>query len=194
MSLGRTASLALLAAAATNARAVIVWYEVPNGDLSNLPNAPTRITLGEGTSTIIAAVGGPDLQDWFAITIPVGYQLSSMTLGDYDSLNQLAFVGFQAGPLFVGDYLSADSYLGYTHFGHDLVGQDLLAVMADPLVAEGAQGYTPPLGSGRYTFLVQQFDEDTLYQFDFEVTPVPAPATLGVGMGAAWAAGRHRRR
>jgi hypothetical protein len=187
--------LAILAAAALScapaARADIVWYEVTNGDLSNDPTHPTPITLHEGTDTIIGAVNGmTDYQDWMALTIPAGLQLSAMICADYDSQDHVAFTGVQAGPSFDGDPSDPASYLGYTHFGTDTLGEDLFPLMDN---AQGAQGFTPPLPSGVYTFLAQQLGDDCLYQFDFEVTAVPAPAGLFVaGLGAVLIAGRRR--
>ncbi len=183
-----------LALAAPAAHATIVWYEVPNGDLSNSPTGPTRITLAEGNNTIIASVGGMDPQDWMALTVPAGLQISAMLLTDYDSINPVSFVGFQGGPSFVGDYLIPQSYLGYMHFSANEVGQDLLPIMADPAIAVDAQGFTSPLSSGVYTFFVQQFDEDTLYRFEFEVTAVPAPGAVGVGAAGVGMVARRRRR
>jgi hypothetical protein len=191
--------LAILAAAALvfapGARADVVWYEVTNGDLSNDPAHPTPITLHVGTSSVIAAVNGTsDYQDWMAITIPAGFQLSAMICADYDSQDPVAFTGVQAGPSFEGDPFDATSYLGYTHFGVDTLGADLLPIMGDPVHAPGSQGFTPPLPSGVYTFLAQQLGEDCLYQFDFEVTPVPAPAGLWVVGLSAIALSRRTRR
>ena len=52
--------------------------------------------------------------------------------------------------------------------------------MADPTLAVGATGFTPPLDSGTYTFLVQQTGSaNTSYRFDYFVTAVPEPAALG---------------
>ena len=90
---------------------------------------------------------------------------------------------------------NATSYLGYTHFGVDTLGADLLPIMGDPVHAPGSQGFTAPLASGVYTFLAQQLGEDSLYQFDFEVTPVPAPSGLLVaGLSALAISCRRCRR
>jgi len=126
--------------------------------------------------------------------VPSGYELTAMVLGDYDSLNPVAFVGFQRGPRFVGDYLIPQSYLGYTHMSFSQFEQDLLPIMADPTVAVDAQGFTIPLASDTYTFFMQQFDEDTLYRFEFEVAPVPGPGVGALGVVGVGAAGMRRRR
>jgi MYXO-CTERM domain-containing protein len=194
MRLQRAFAALVLVLLAGVARADVVWYEVVNGDLSNDPSAPTPITLALGTNTVIAAVNADsDPQDWMAITIPAGYQLSAMVLGDYDSLDHVAFTGFQAGPTFVGDPVYPPSYMGYTHFGTDVIGEDLLALMSDPANDPGAQGFTPPLASGVYTFFVQQLGQDSLYQFDFEVTAVPGPGGLALAGVVGLGVGRRRR-
>jgi len=174
------------------ARADTVWYEVINGDLSNDPLHPTALILHEGTNSVIGAVNAAnDPQDWMAVTIPAGYELSALILADYDSLDLVAFVGVAAGPAFTGDTLDTASYLGYSHYGADLLGADLLPLMG---AASGAQGFTPPLASGVYTFLSQQLGEDSLYRFDFEVTAVPGPGVMALGLLAAGAARSRRRR
>jgi MYXO-CTERM domain-containing protein len=174
------------------ARADVIWYEVTSGDLSNDPLNPTPLVLHEGVNTVIGAVnGGTDPRDWMAVTIPAGYELSQLFLADYDSLDFVAFVGVAAGPAFHGDTLDPASYLGYSHYGFATLGEDLLPLMG---TAQGAQGFTPPLSSGVYTFLSQQLGEDSLYQFDFVVEAVPAPGCAALGMGGALVyAGRRRR-
>ena len=104
-----------------------------------------------------------------------------------------AFTGIQAGPFFVGAPDEPESYLGYSHFGRDTLGMDLLPLMGDTTHAPGSQGFVPPLPSGVYTLLAQQLGEDCLYQFDFEVTAVPGPGSLIVA-GAAVGVGVSARR
>src|SRR6185369_13107076 len=88
------------------------------------------------------------------------------------------------------------SYLGYSHVGTEvtvgspppinLVGADLLPILGDRTLAVGAQGFTPPLPSGDYTFLIQQMGTGTAYQFDFVISPTnviqstPTSTTLTV--------------
>jgi hypothetical protein len=170
-----------------------IWYEVTNGDLSNDPLHPTPLVLHEGVNTVIGAVNGAsDPQDWMAITIPAGLQLAQLILADYDSLDFVAFAGVAAGPAFTGDPLDTASYLGYSHYGFDTLGEDLLPRMG---AASGAQGFTPPLGAGVYTFLSQQLGEDSLYQFDFVVEAVPGPGAVGLFAAAGiMTLGRRGRR
>jgi hypothetical protein len=179
--------LSLLPAAT---RATVVWNESSNGDLSNNQAVPTALMLSAGTNSIIGTVGAPDTADWVALTIPAGLQLSQDVLAAYTSSDAQGFSGFQAGSSFVGNAETTPSaYLGYAHYGTgatnggaptNLIGHDLLALMATPSVAAGAQGFTDPLAAGTYTFLIQQLGAATSYQFDFDLTAAPEPTCLGL--------------
>lgn len=185
--------------------AVVVWDEGIDGDLSSDQGDPTPLLLIAGTNSVLGTVGGGPAQDWVSITVDPGFELVSMTLALYQSNDGQGFTGFQAGTIFLGSPFDPASYAGYTHFGTaaqngplpptNLVGADLLPLMADPTLSAGATGFTPPLPGGTYAFLFQQLGSTTRYQFDFEVAEVPAPGALGLlGIGAALAARRTRRR
>ena len=93
------------------------------------------------------------------------------------------FTGVQSGTAFVGSPATAAPYLGYAHFGTaadngslptaNLVGVDILPIMGNTTSAPGSQGFTPPLGSGSYIFLIQQLGGTTSYEFDYAVTAIP---------------------
>jgi hypothetical protein len=54
----------------------------------------------------------------------------------------------------------------------------LLPLMANPNFDPGAIGFTPPLGAGTYTFLIQQGNPvTTSYQFDMTLRAVPEPGS-----------------
>jgi len=62
-------------------------------------------------------------------------------------------------------------------------------------VAAGAQGFTPPLASGSYAFLIRQAAASTSYQFNFNVTPVPEPGSMClIGLSGAAVLGRFVRK
>jgi hypothetical protein len=169
-----------------------LWDEGVGGDLSNVASAPIAVTASLGVNSIIGVVGGADTRDFIVITIPNGLQLSSFTLAGYDSTDSQGFTGVQKGATFVGNLFSAGSYLGYAHFGKaatngalpptDLTGKDLLPLMGDTSLSTGSHGFTPPLGSGTYTFLIQQLGATTKYQFDVGVTAVPEPQSVCLGL------------
>jgi hypothetical protein len=177
-----------IALCASWTRAAVVWNESSNGDLSNNQAAPTPITLSSGINSVIGTTVAGD-QDWLALTIPAGFQLSSDVLESYVSTDSQGFTGVQAGSSFVGNPETTPSaYLGYAHYGTaasngalgttDLVGVNLLPIMGNTADATGSQGFTPPLPAGVYTFLIQQTGATTNYQFDFGVTAVPEPGSL----------------
>jgi hypothetical protein len=186
--------------------ATVVWNESVNGDLSNNQAVPTAITLSPGVNSVIGTVTGlVDPQDWIALTIPAGFQLSSDVLESYASTDLQGFTGVQAGSSFVGSPFFASSYLGYCHVGTgatngglpatDLVGLDLLPLMGDNVnISPGSAGFTPPLPSGTYTFLIQQTGAATAYQFDYGMTAVPEPTSIGLLVGGAMLALRRRTR
>jgi hypothetical protein len=178
--------------AATQLHASVLWNESVNGPLSASGSSPTALSLSDGTNAILGTVGGSAQQDWVALTVPTGYQLSSLVLASYSSTDVQGFFGVQIGSSFTGSVNSASSYLGYTHFGTgaangslgptNLVGADLLPIMGNNLVdSPGSHGFTPPLSAGTYTFLIQQLGANTAYEFDFgvSVVPEPSPAALG---------------
>ena len=193
----------------------IVYDEAgPGGDLSNDKAAPTALTLMPGLNSVSGTVagfpqfGGTDPQDWVSFTIPTGFVMTSYVNSKYRSADDQGFTGFQSGSSFSGDEFVAGSYAGYAHFGtaaqnpdgnptsSSTVGVNLLPLMADPSFAPGTTGFTPPLGAGTYTFLIQQGNPATTgYQFNMTVRPVPEPGSslclLGMG-GLAILALRRR--
>src|SRR5262245_17264271 len=156
----------------------VLYDESVSGDLSNNPGSPTPLTATLGVNSVLGTVGGTTgTQDWLTLHVPAGMLLNSLILAAYTSTDPQGFIGLQAGTSFVGSTGNPASYLGYAHFGTsatngtlppaNLVGSDLLPIMGDPTIAQGSQGFLPPLGSGDYTFLIQQLGSNTGYRFDF---------------------------
>jgi uncharacterized repeat protein (TIGR01451 family) len=163
----------------------VLYDESISGDLSNSQVSPTPVTLALGTNSVKGTVGTGDNQDWITVHVPTGMALSMLVLQTYVSSDAQGFIGVQSGTSFVGNAFSASSYLGYAHYGTgatngslpptNLVGADLLPLMGNTSLAAGSQGFTPPLASGDYTFLIQQLGSPTTYQFDFDTTSVGTP-------------------
>jgi hypothetical protein len=193
--------VAIVALGAGTSRASI-YDESDLGDLSNNKLFPTPFTLTHGANSIIGTVNGTtDLQDWIAITVPPGQQMTSFVNSVYNNPNDLqGFTGFQFGSSFTGNAFQASSYAGFAHFGAgaqngsganapnggavtSTVGVDLFSPLYMPNnqaggTAAGSTGFTPPLGPGTYTFLIQQQGTLTGYEFDMNVANVPEPGTL----------------
>ena len=172
----------------THPYAAVFWDESLNGDLSNSRSSPSPFTLENGVNSLSGSLDGTtDPQDWITLTVPVGFQLSSLTLVSYTSTDAQGFTGVQSGSVFVGNPQTASPYLGYAHFGKgaqngslptaNLIGVDILPIMGNTSAAPGSQGFTPPLAAGDYAFLIQQTGASTSYQFDYGVTAVPEPSS-----------------
>jgi hypothetical protein len=206
-SLFSAAVCALLVASPAKA---IIFDEAVSGDLSNNKATPTALTLTPGSNSVIGTVNGfgnGDPQDWVSFTIPTGFVMTSYVNSKYNSTDPQGFTGFQVGSSFSGNEFLAPSYAGYAHFGtgatnpdgtppSSTVGVDLLPLMADPSFAPGAIGFTPPLGAGTYTFLIQQGNDVTTgYQFDMTLRAVPEPGSslclLGIGVLVTFALRRR---
>lgn len=188
------AAVVAVAGVGNNAPGVIVYHEATGGDLSNNQLQPTPILLPAGQGSIVATMNtDTDQQDWFAVTIPEGFALTAIVLGDYDSSDPVAFLGFRQGSEFRGVYTEASSYNGYVHMGAESRFTDLLPLMANQVTSPGTLGFTIPLAAGTYTFLAQQTGADTLYQLDFEVTAVPGAWGAGALVGGLAMVARRRR-
>jgi hypothetical protein len=158
------------------------YDESVNGDLSGIRLAPTVISLGAGSNTITATSVAGDLE-YYTVTVPVGFELSAITLVSYVSLDNLAFVAVQNGTVFTEPPTGTNvaQLLGWTHFGpgNSTVGTDILDNMG---AGAGAIGFTPPLGAGNYVFWSQQTGLNaSTYSLDLQITAAPAVPGLSGG-------------
>ena len=176
----------------TAASAGIIWDEAIDGSLSTDRFSTTNMgTLAVGNNNLIGStVSG--ISKFFSITIGAGDQLSALIVEDWQSADDIGFLGMVAGTPFNVDPASPNvgDLLGYAHYGELDVGQDILQTIGQ---GPGSQGFTAPLGPGTYSFWVRQGGSDAAdWDLNFVVTPEPGTAIL-LGAGLVGLAMRRRR-
>jgi len=183
---------AVLFTAAGSAMGQVIWDEAVDGDISGDRFNPDTATLSLGSNIVRGSMTSDDLE-YLALTVPAGLALSQIVVNEYVSVDPLAFIAVQAGPIFTEDPNNpvVGNLLGYALFGpgFDNVGQDILQSMS---TAGGAIGFSVPLGPGVYTFWIQQTGDPTDYELDFVTIPTPGGVAL-LGLAGVMAAGRRRR-
>ncbi len=168
-------------------------------DFSDNRLAPNAFVLDPGINIISASVGfHPDEsvdRDYFSLTVPSGYVLSSLVLRAGTVVGGGAsFVGVQAGPAMTVDPLSGspEGLLGWAHYGSALLGTDILGFMG---FGPGSTGFTPPLAAGTYTFWVQDYSAALIpYVYELSVTPVPEPDVVWLLLAGGMLLGLSRRK
>jgi hypothetical protein len=191
-------TLALLSASPVLA---LDYDESRDGDLSELPDAPTSLALEPGSNIVTGRLDGiGDIRDYMSFTIPSGQALSSILLLEYVNA-ELSFLpgnrGFHAiaaGPTsFIPSTTTAGLFLGGDHLDAQPTVVDLLPILAGAPLA--GTGFDVPLGPGTYTYHVQQTSpEATAYSLEFVVVPEPSTAVLLLGgLALMRVAGRARR-
>jgi hypothetical protein len=178
-------AVAICFVVAAPSRAATIWNESTNGDLSGNMSTPTSLTLAAGNNDLFATTQGGDLE-YVTVTVPAGGTMTGLFLRSYNSSDQTAFMALQRGATFTESPFAPNiaNLLGYSHFGSIGVGFNLLPGLG---IAQGAQGFTPPLQSGPYTFWLQQLGGTTNYQLDFVVSAPPVP-TWNVDANGNWSA------
>ena len=167
------------------------YDETVQGDLSDDPNMPTAFPLTPGDNTLSATSQGGDLE-YFLATVPSGHQLSAIVLDDYSNSFGVSFIAVQPGSLFTEPPTGTNpaNLLGYYLFGADDLGTDILDDMG---MATDAQGFTPPLPAGDFTYWSQETGNAVTYTYRFQVTPVPEPTGIALWSGFLCLAVGHRR-
>lgn len=179
--------------AASTAGAASIWSEGVDGDLSGNRLAPTALgALAAGSSTVTATSVAGD-REYFSVVVPAGHQLDAIVLGSYSSASGLSFVAVQAGATFTepSSGTNVANLLGWAHFGP---AQVATTILDDLGLGAGAQGFTPPLPAGTYTFWSQEVGASAItYALDFQVSVVPEPGTGALlALGVAALAARRR--
>jgi hypothetical protein len=172
------------------AKAAVVWNETLQGDLSGNRTTPTLIPVLPGDNDVIGAIQSGDL-DYVRIDVLPNTKLTSIVVKSYQGVDQTSFIGLQQGPTFTVDSFAAapEDMYGYAHFFPG--AGDILDDMG---TAFGAQGFTPPLNPGSYTFWIQQLGSATNYDLNFTVVAVPEPSGALIGIGVLACSARRRVR
>lgn len=178
----------------TTSHGQTIWDESVHGDLSSNFAAPTGpINLALGSNQLFGTTVSGD-RDYITLVVPSGHLLSQVfVLGV--SGDDRAFLAVQAGAQ-VTDPTGPDpaaDLLGYTHIGSGdgNIGTDVLDDMS---IAFGAQGFTPPLVAGTYSFWIQETGAAAVdYSLDFIVKEIPSPGALALLGLAGFVRDRRRR-
>lgn len=152
--------------------------EAADGDLSGAGPAPTLLHLELGANTLSGSAGGNDY-DIFYFSIQPNTVLGSITVNSYQPGSGISFLGMQTDTQWtagLGSGISGNALTGWTLFGANNIGEDLLPSMAN--AGQGASGFNLPLGAGEYVFLIQDTGSAINYGLTFTATPVPLPAAL----------------
>jgi hypothetical protein len=194
------------------------YNEGTQGDLSNLPGAPTGIgALSVGDNYVVGSTvpsGAPipdghgaltnQDNDFFTFTVPSGFVLSQFDIEDDTTIvgTDRFFLGIYSGDTSPVDPSnpSPAGLLGYTLPGAAQIGTDVLPALgaANEPGFPALAGFSGSLGAGAYTVWLVDGDSPVNYDLDLVASPTPEPAmwTLmmaGVGLTGARLRRRERR-
>ncbi len=149
------------------AHAGTAWDEAGGVDLSNNGLNPTPLVVSVGSNTVLGTVGnsgqGID-RDYFRFTVPAGAVLQSIrVLGNTSVSGGASFIAIQAGPQLTVSPSGAgvEQLLGFTHYGNDQIGNDILQDMAI--------SFSGALPAGTYSVWVQETGGPASYGLDFMI-------------------------
>ena len=163
----------------------VVYDEAISGDLSASATSPTSLgVVSDPVLLVKGSVQAPvDVRDYFSITIPKGVSLDAMKLIDYydgssGGFGNTSYVMIDDGPTSViPSNATRDDFLGGSHLNR-IRFQNASVNMLDRLsgAPQGGSGFTYPLGSGTYTFNVQQIGgQQNVYEIQFEFSGFAEP-------------------
>jgi len=156
------------------------YNEISHGELSDDFSAPTFIQLNGSLDTVTACQKGtPRDIDYFTIEIPQDSVLHEIELTNYSAadVNNRAFIGIQAGTAFSvsANDAAASDLLGGLTYGTPNTGTDILAAMG---ALSGSQGFTPPLGAGKYSIWLNQTGDESCVSLNFKMSKAAVDTDL----------------
>ena len=154
-----------------------IYSESVNGELSNDGLNPTGILVGAGSNIISGTTGGstaPNFRDYFTIIVPSNLQFVSLIQMAGTEAGNLGFLGLQSGTQVTlpTNTVTAAGLLGWVHYAPTSSDINVLPTMAIP--ANSSSGFAVPLGSGNYSFWLQDSSPGT-FQYSFNVVLAPVP-------------------
>ena len=200
---GRLLLITVLSVGPTSAAfGAIVYDEAGSGDLADTGLSPTAVGLSEGSNEVRGTVGSAIEagvrvfdRDYFAVTVPDGFELLSVVQLPGTLTAGLAFFAVQLGTQVTVSPTPSDAtgLLGWVHYSSATLNSDLLPLMGVPNF--GSTGFTPPLGPGDYAFWVQELGLGSFpFRFDFVLAQVPMPASATLLLAGLAVIGLARRR
>ncbi len=165
-----------------------VYDESVSGDLSNNWAAPTLLSFAPGSNEVLGSLIRPSStdpgdRDYFSFTVPAGYQIAAINVldGTMGGGSGVSFFGIDSGSSFLDPTTPnaplAASLLGYTLYGANDVGTNILPRLAASNTSTPAAMGFSSLGPGDYSIWVQEGSVGTFpYGFDV-VIATPEPAT-----------------
>ncbi len=179
------------------AQAATAWDENVYGDLSDDGLAPSSLSFAVGANRVLGSVGnsgsGVD-RDYFVFVVPGDAQLQRITLLDNTVVSGgVSFIALQGGSQLTvpPSGAGASALLGFSHYGEDQIGQNILPALRF--------GNSAPLSGGSYAAWVQDTGGPATYGFDFVLAAVPEPASAALWIAGllglvGWRGASQRRR
>ena len=117
-----------------------LYDESTDGEITDDATNPLALDLQNGSNVINGSVVIGDL-DYVTVHVPAGHVLSALELVNFESTDDLSFIGIQRGTVFTEPptNTAVENLLGFTLIGPDIEGSDILPNIGE---GPGAQGFS----------------------------------------------------